>query len=174
MTEKEDTGEGFRVLDGLALVIGAAVAAVHVRGILRDNLSGPGWVMIWITFAWVSLTAAGPFMYLGRRFASRLTGYPNVGDALWALLGLPWLATALLRSAVMSDGNQGNDLTSMGLAVGLAIVSLIALAVIWNTWVLVPPERAERTAATPWTNRVGLVLSVAWPVQCGLGMVVAD
>lgn len=173
MTDRVDQGDGFSVLDGLALVIGAAVAAVHVRGIIRDDLSGSGWAMIWMTFAWVSVTAAGPFMFLGRRFARRLAGYPNVGDALWALLGLPWLATALLRSTVMSDGRPGDDLASSGLGIGLAIVSMIVLTVIWNTWVLVPPERAARTAATPWTNRVGLVLSVAWPVQCGLGMVVA-
>ena len=34
---------------------------------------------------------------------------------------------------------------------------------------MVPPEEAARTAATPWTNRVGLILSVAWPIQCGVG-----
>jgi hypothetical protein len=54
----------------------------------------------------------------------------------------------------------------------LAVVCLIALAVVWLTWVMVPPEQASRTASTPWTNRVGLILSIAWPIQCGLGMVV--
>jgi len=44
--------------------------------------------------------------------------------------------------------------------------------VVWNTWVIVPPEQAARVEASPWTNRVGLILAIAWPIQCGLGMVV--
>ena len=28
------------------------------------------------------------------------------------------------------------------------------------------------TSSAPWTNRVGLILAIAWPIQCGLGMVV--
>ncbi len=172
MMERAGPGEGFSVLDGVALVTGAAVASVHVRGIIRDGLTGPGWALIWVTFSWVALTAAGPFVFLGRRFARRLAGYPKVGDTLWALLGLPWIVTALLRSAAMGEGHRGDDLVAAVLGVGLGGASLIALGVVWATWVLVPPEQASRTAAAPWTNRVGLILSVAWPVQCGLGMVV--
>ena len=41
-----------------------------------------------------------------------------------------------------------------------------------ETWVTVSPEVAARTAAPTWTNRVGLVLAIAWPVQCGVGMAV--
>ena len=24
----------------------------------------------------------------------------------------------------------------------------------------------------PWTNRLGLILSIAWPIQCGVGLLV--
>ena len=37
---------------------------------------------------------------------------------------------------------------------------------------MVPPDQAVRVESAPWTNRVGLILSIAWPIQCGLGMVV--
>src|SRR3954454_17240830 len=86
MMGRAGAGDGFRVLDGAALVMGAAVASVHIRYIIRDNLSGFGWVLVWCTFAWVSLTATGPFLFLARRFAHKLPGYPQVGDCLWALL----------------------------------------------------------------------------------------
>jgi len=33
---------------------------------------------------------------------------------------------------------------------------------------------AARTASAPWTNRVGLVLAVGWPIQCGVGLVVSE
>jgi hypothetical protein len=46
------------------------------------------------------------------------------------------------------------------------------VAVVWSTWVMVPPQEAARIEAAPWTNRVGLILAIAWPVQCGLGLVV--
>jgi hypothetical protein len=58
------------------------------------------------------------------------------------------------------------------LSLGLGLACLITLGVVWNTWVMVPPEQAARVEAGPWTNRVGLILSIAWPIQCGLGMVV--
>src|SRR5262249_53747942 len=63
-----DQGSGFSVLDGGALVVGSAIASIHILGVWRDNLSGAGWAMIGITFTWVALTAAGPFIYAARRF----------------------------------------------------------------------------------------------------------
>jgi hypothetical protein len=153
-------------------VTGAAVASVHIRSVIRDNLNGFGWVLVWCTFTWVALTATGPFLFLVRRFALRLPGYPKVGDALWALLGFPWLMTAVLRSTGPGGAPENEDFYAAGLGVGLAIASVVALGVVWTTWVLVPPEQAARTASGPWTNRVGLLLSVAWPIQCGIGLVV--
>jgi hypothetical protein len=174
MTERSETGAGFSVLDGAAIVTGAAVASIHIRGVIRDNLAAPGWILVWGTFAWVAITAAGPFLFLVRRFVRRLADYPRVGDALWAVLGVPWIVTALIRSATPIESPTHSPLLALVLSLGLAVAGLIALAVVWKRWVIVSPEEAAQTASAPWTNRVGLVLSVAWPIQCGVGLVVID
>jgi len=170
--ERLDLEFGFSVLDGAALVVGAAIASVHVVGIPRGDLAGTGWIMIGLTFCWIAMTAAGPFLYLGRRFVRRLPKYPKIGDQLWALLGLPWLGAALLQSATPGAEPRHNPLFSATLTVGLGVVCFIALIVVWRTWVIVPSGKAAKIEAAPWTNRVGLILSIAWPIQCGLGMVV--
>jgi hypothetical protein len=169
MTARPDggAGGGFTVLDGAAFVAGAAVASVQIRGALRGEPAGPGWVFLWGTFVWVALTATGPFLYLARGYARTSPGYPMVGDRLWAALGLPWLVSALLKT---SAGGSGAVATVLG--AGLGVASVVALVVVWTTWVVVTPERAASTFSPPWTNRVGLFLAVAWPVQCGAGMVV--
>jgi hypothetical protein len=172
MIGRGETGGGFSVLDGAAIVAGAAVGSIHIRGVIRDDLAAPGWVLIWGTFAWVALTAAGPFLFLVRRFLRRLPDYPGVGDALWAVLGLPWLLAAGFRPAAPAASPQSALPFTTGLGAGLAVASMIALTVVWSRWVMVSPEEAARTASAPWTNRVGLILSVAWPIQCGLGLVV--
>lgn len=128
--------------------------------------------MILITFTWVAVTATGPFLYLARRYSRRLSDYPKIGDRLWALLGLPWLATAVIQSAGPGSEPRQNSLFTTTLSIGLGLTCLITLAVVWSTWVMVPPEQATRVEAAPWTNRVGLILAIAWPIQCGLGMVV--
>jgi hypothetical protein len=123
-------------------------------------------------FSWIALSAAGPFVFIVRRFIRRAPDYPKVGDWLWAMIGMPWLLCALMRSAGGEFRPQRNDPLAWALFAGLTAVSLVALGVVWTTWVTVPPEQAARTASRPWTNRLGLVLAVAWPVQCGLGMVI--
>ena len=90
------------------------------------------------------------------------------------MLGVPWLLTAVIQSATAGSEPRQNSLFSMTLGVGLALVCLAALAVVWSTWVMVPPEQAARIEASPWTNRVGLILAIAWPIQCGLGLVVLN
>src|ERR1700761_8912170 len=97
--ERIDKGGGFSVLDGVAMVMGSAIASVHTLRVMRGDLTGAGWVMLWLTFAGVAITATGPFLYLGRRFARRLAGYPRIGDRLWAMLGVPWILTAVIQSA---------------------------------------------------------------------------
>jgi hypothetical protein len=88
------------------------------------------------------------------------------------MLGVPWVLTAVIQSATAgSEGRQGS-LFAMALGVGLGVVSLIALGVVWSTWVIVSPEQAARVEVAPWTNRVGLILAIAWPIQCGLGLIV--
>lgn len=169
--ERVDSGRDLTVLDGLALVMGSAIASVHILRIMRSGLSAGGWVMVGLTFLWVALTSSGPFIFLARRYSRRLAGYPRVGDWLWAVMGIPWLLTALIQSALPGDPRQ-NPLFTMTLSISLVIACMTCLAVVWGTWVMVPPEQAARVEAEPWTNRVGLILSIAWPIQCGLGMVV--
>jgi hypothetical protein len=170
--ERIDTGDGFSVLDGAALVMGSAIGSIHALRVMRSELTGAGWVMLWLTFAWVAITSTGPFLYLARRFGRRLAEYPKIGDRLWAMLGVPWLLTAVIQSATAGSEPRPNSLFATTLGVGLGLVCLVTLAVVWSTWVMVPPEQATRVEASPWTNRVGLILAIAWPIQCGLGLVV--
>ena len=169
-----DLGEGLSVLDGVALIAGAAVASVHIRGLIEDALFGPGWIVVWLTFAWVCVTAAGPFVYVVRRFVRKPFDYPRVGDQLWGLLGLPWLLTAFFQNTRERGESIQHTLVATGLSVGLMLVSACAVSVIWTTWVMVTPDRASETFSGPWTNRLGLVLAIAWPLQCGAGMVVVS
>ncbi len=163
---------GFTLLDCVALVLGSAVASIHVLRVARDPLAAPGWVFVWLAFGLVALTAAGPFVYLARRFARRVPGYPLIGDWLWAILGSPWLGTALLKSAMPSSDARQSPLFITTLSLGVGLVCFVSVLVVWGTWVAVSPERAAQVEAGPWTSRVGLVLSIAWPIQCGLAMIV--
>jgi hypothetical protein len=158
------------VLDGGALVIGSSVASLHVLRVMRGGLSIAGWVMLGLTFTLLAVTASGPFIYIVRRFIRRPAGYPGVGDRLWALLGAPWALAAVVQAAPPGDGFNG--LVFIVLVGGLAVASVIAVVEVWSMWVMVPPEQAEKVEAGPWTNRVGLALAIAWPIQCGLGLIV--
>lgn len=161
-------GGGFTVLDGAALVIGAAVASVHIRAAVpADGLDGFGWTMLWLTLAGVALTAAGPFVFLVRRYGRRPLGYPDTGDWLWCLLGLPWLLTAVFRPDTRAE---------LWLGLGTTVASLVALGVVWRTWVAHPRAFAPAGGkdAGSWTDRVGMVLSIAWPLQYGFVLVVGS
>ncbi len=129
--------------------------------------------MFWLTFAGVALTAAGPFLLLARRFGRRPPGYPRLGDRTWAILGVPWVLTAILRASSRSRGPDGLDLYTLALALGLAIACLTTVAIVWKHWVQAPP-RAHDEEPTSWTARIGMMLSVAWPIQCGFGLVVTS
>jgi hypothetical protein len=113
-------------------------------------------------------------VFLGRRFGRRTAGYPRIGDLLWALWGLPWILTALLRTASPGSDPHRSELVGLGLTIGLGVAGTVALSVVWTKWVLLPPEQVRRAEPTPWTNRVGLVLSVAWPLQCAFGLLVME
>jgi hypothetical protein len=170
--EQSGKAGGFSVLDLAALVMGSAIASIHVIRISRQDLSAGGWIMVCLVLAGVTLTAAGPFVFLARRYARKEPAYPRIGDRLWALLGLPWLVSAILKSATAATEPRYEPLFTTTLSVGLAIACMTALAVVWNTWIRVPPEEATRLESGPWTNRVGLIIAIAWPLQCGLGMIV--
>jgi hypothetical protein len=166
--------DGFTLLDSAALVTGAAVASVHIRAAIADgHLLGPGWALAWLTFAGIATTASGPFVFLLRRLGRRPVGYPRDGDRLWALLGGPWVLTALIPGTPPAAAtHRGADLYAFSLTVGIGVASLVALAVVWHTWVMVAPEVLARAGPSPWTDRVGRVLAIAWPLQCGFGLVV--
>jgi hypothetical protein len=170
--EESPPGSDLNVLDGIALVMGSAIASVHILRIMPNGPTGAGWVLVWLTFVWVAITASGPFIYLARRYLRHLPGHPRTGDLLWVLLGVPWLLTAVIQSALPGQEPSQNPLFAGTLSVGLAVASVVALGVVWRQWVMVPAERASVMEAGPWTNRVGLILAIAWPIQCGLGMIV--
>ena len=167
----ESALNGVSIMDGVGLIAGAAVASVHIRSLLEETATGPGWIVGWGCFTWIAVSAAGPFVYAVRRSTARSLGPPQIGDRLWGLIGLPWLFAALCRS--MYSGSMPDDnWVGLGLAIGLAIVSFISVGVVWANWVNVDPERATKTFSPPWTNKLGLFLAIAWPVQWGVGMVV--
>lgn len=168
-----DTSEGFTLLDGAALVIGAAVGSVHLRGLPGEAMRQSGPVLFWLTFAGVALTASGPFLFLARRFGRRPPGYPRLGDRTWGILGLPWALTAWLRVLPWVRGHEGFILYVEALGVGLVAASMMNLAVVWRGWVLAAPKAAGEEPLN-WTARIGLVLSVAWPIQWGFGLVVTS
>jgi hypothetical protein len=170
--EPTGSGGGFSVLDGGAIVMGSAIASVHLTRVTRADPTGPSWLLAAFVFAWISVTAAGPFFFLVRKFRRSSAFYPKIGDRLWALLGLPWISTAVLQSASGSGKAGDSPLFVTVLGVGLAIACMIAMSVLWTSWVVVSPDQAARVDAGPWTNRIGLILAISWPVQCGLGMVV--
>lgn len=161
------TGAGFTVLDGAALVIGSAVGAVHVRGAAQpaEGLDPMGWTLLWLVLIGVALTAAGPIVFVVRRVGRRPRGYPQTGDTLWAMLGTPWLLAAPVRDEALG---------LLVLGGGAAIASLASLAVLWQTWVVVPPDQARANASTTWTAKVGMILAVAWPLQAGFVLAVAQ
>src|SRR5689334_5835190 len=80
--QRIEAGDGFTVLDGGALVSGAAVASVHIRFAAPavGGLDRVGWALLWITLAGVALTAAGPVVFLLRRYGRRPSNYPRTGD----------------------------------------------------------------------------------------------
>jgi hypothetical protein len=167
-------GDGFTVLDGAALVIGSAVASVHLRGPTGEGLMRGAWLLFWITFVGVALTSAGPFVFLARRFGRRPDGYPKVWDRLWALLGAPWVLASVVRVMIRGFGRQALDFYALSLWVSIGAASLLTVSALWKTSYSAAPKSPEVKEPTPWTTYVGLILSVAWPLQLGFGMVIAQ
>ena len=157
----------FTLLDGVALVVAAAVASVHMKTPV-ESASGTGWVLVWLALAGVGLTAAGPILYLARRFGRSLPGYPRLGDQLWGLLGAPWVVTAPLRTSRAVGYPRALQTYGITLTATVVTACLIVLAVLWRKYVLTPPTTtAKCPGPTSWTDRLGLLVSVAWPLQCG-------
>lgn len=162
----------FTVLDGTALVMGSAVASVQLRPLAREGSSTAGLIAASLVFAWLAATVSGPFVYLVRRFVRPTTGPSGIGERLWALLGIPWLLGAAVRSAGAGAQDGAEGVYPLVMAGSVAAASLIAFLTIWQTWVAASPEEASRVGAGAWPNRIGLVLAIAWPIQFGLAFVV--
>lgn len=168
MGADEPPRQGFTVLDGIALVTGAALASAHVRGPFLDQARGPGWIFVVLVFGGLALTASGPFVLLTHYFFLGARGRPRLGERLWALLGVPWVVGAVLRTTVP---RRGLDTIDLMMTVGVGAACLVALGVVWKTWVAVKPDPDAPARAEPWTEYVGLGLAVAWPLQCGLDLI---
>lgn len=164
MDETTATGPrgGFTMLDAAALVAGSAVASIHLRSLAQAGATPAEVVAASPVFAALTTVAAGPFLWLIRRGA-------GVGDRLWAVLGLPWVLSAVILSA-SPQVNDGRARAT--LLIGLGLASFLAMATVWQTWVTPSVEDAGEAASGPWTNRFGLALAVAWPIQWGLALVV--
>lgn len=170
MSDTASTIGGFNVLDGAALVLGAAVASVHLR-VPYEMVRGADSIIVWLVFAGVAATAAGPFVFLSRRFIRRPANYPQIPDRLWSLLGLPWIATAPFRGSPSPSDATRHSIYSVTLCILMGAAIACVLAVIWKTWVRAAPA-ADDAAARPWAERVGMAIAVCWPIQCGLVLVV--
>ena len=162
----------WNLIDIGAIVTGASVAAVHVRRALPDPRGLPEWTWGAILLAWLTITAAGPFLYLTRRFRrDPAHPYPLLGDRLWGLWGCPWVLAAVVGSGPHSPTGYPErvDPAYVGsLGIGLFLATTIAVPILagrylWGPHCVVPANQ------TQW---VGLALTATWPLQCGVGLVV--
>ena len=87
--ERIDTGSGFSVLDGVAMVMGSAIASIHTLRVMRGDLTGAGWAMLWLTFAGVASRRPGRSSSWRGGSPGGCADYPKIGDRLWAMLGFP-------------------------------------------------------------------------------------
>ncbi len=171
---------GLTMLDATALVTGGAVASVHFRDFDEEiaGLGLAGWALLVPAFAWLALTAAGPSVFLVRRFSRRPEGYPGPYDWLWLGFGLPWLVAGLFRSASGGLTDEAASRYAEFLFVALAGAAIPALLRLWRSFSRAEPStgpgHVSPTAPQPasWTARVGRAIAVLWPLQFGLGLLV--
>lgn len=164
---------GFTMLDGASLVLGAAVGAVHLRPVASGGLSSGDSGLFWATFLGVALTASGPFLFLEREFWRHLASGPHLAEVLWAVLGLPWVLSAVLRASAGLFGPRVLRLYEPSLTVLIGLGCLVSLLVIVNRWILQNPGHVLGGGLPEsWTARVGLAVAVTWPLQYGLALVV--
>ncbi len=123
-------GGGITMLDAAALVTGGAVASVHFRE-FEDEIAALtllGWALLVPAFAWLALTAAGPFVFLVRRFSRRPDGYPGPDDWIWLAFGLPWLVARWCGpSAAGGLPDESNSVYTASLFLGLAAATIPAV-----------------------------------------------
>ncbi|HEU5118571.1 MAG TPA: hypothetical protein VFT74_18375 [Isosphaeraceae bacterium] len=172
LPQQPATPSGFTMLDGAALVLGAAVSSVHLRPFAARGLFDGSLGLFWPTFVGVAITACGPFVLLERWFWRRSPDYPDLGDLLWAVLGLPWVLTSMLIASASSHVPLAL-MYRPAIMVLIGLSCVITMSVVIRQWILNPPSPTEPQALPePWTARVGLTVAYAWPLQCALAMVV--
>jgi len=170
-----DVSWEFTMLDGFSMVLGAAIASVHLRMAQLQPRSALGWVFLIALLGGLSLTATGPFLYLSRRFLARPSlGYPQFGDRLWTLWGCPWIISALVTAVFPSEPHSGRvDPVYVGtLGLGLFLASSVAIPIlaaryIWADFGLTRRPPGMRWS---WSDRVGRALTATWPIQVGVGL----
>ena len=174
MSDHSRRASGITMLDGAALVSGAAVASVHFRELTHEmtGLTTLGWLFLCATFTWLAVTSAGPFVFIVHRISSRPSGSPSIDDRLWMGFGLPWLLAAFYRSTIGNAFDPTDQVYGRCLFAGLLLASGPAFWLLLRTWrqnmvVRDPPDRVEA-----WTDLIGRTVSVTWPLQFGLGFVV--
>ena len=160
------------LLDIGAIVTGASFASVHVRLTLPDPRGLPERAWGAVLLAWLTVTSAGPFFYLVRRFRTVPKHfYPLMGDRLWGLWGCPRVVAAIVGSGQRSVADHAGRLDPAyvgSLGIGLFLATIIAVPILASRYL-----RGTRHAdSTNWTQWVGLTLTATWPLQCGVGLVV--
>lgn len=172
----EAISRDFTVLDGGAFVIGAAVAAAHLRLAFPAPRGGAAWCFVGAVFLWLAVTTAGPFVYLTRRLPRRPGWTPRVGDRLWLLWGLPWIGpgvvAALRRPGGAPPADRLDPIYVGALGIGLFLATAVAVPVLATRLLWGEPGRGGRAGGPSWTQGVGLALSAAWPIQVGVGLLV--
>ena len=165
-----------RLLDLVALICGAAIAAIHVRLAVPAPRGGATWFFGGALFVWLALTATGPFCYLARRWTRPPdASFPLVGDRLWVLWGCPWVISAVVESILdprTTDPGRLEPIYVGSLGLGLFLASAIAVPVVAARFLWGEPGVTRRGQAGNWTHWVGLALSATWPIQCGVGLLV--
>ena len=170
-----DVSWEFTMLDGCSMVLGSAIASVHLRIAQLQPRSPLGWVLTIALLGGLSLTASGPFLHLSRRFlAQRSVGYPQLGDRLWSLWGCPWIISALVTAVAPSEPHSGRvDPVYVGtLGLGLFLTSSVAIPILAARYIWADFGLSRRPPGVKWSwsDRVGRALTAAWPIQAGVGL----
>lgn len=162
--------EGLTTLDAVALVTGAAMASVHVRALFTDQ-PGPFTLAVLVTlFCWMSLASSGPFVFVIRRFARHLPGYPGLGDVLWLISGLPWVISGVVRT-----GSSTSYLDpAADRAYAATLIGSVAVAIGWSLLIVVRHGAAACVADRTWTEWAGLLAAGLWPLQALTAFVILN
>lgn len=160
--------QGITLLDVAAFVAGAAVSSVHLRDHADGELARDAPGLFWLTFAGIAVTAAGPFLWLTKRFLRPVAGYPTKSDRSWIALGFAWAATAPICLFATGSTSEGPGFPPQVLAVAIGIACVYVLGLHWTSW----RRGGEISENEPsWTARVGAIVAVTWPLQCGFALI---